>query len=67
VESVKTASDLHSPVSGEVVDVNASLADEPEQVNEKPYATWLFRIKADDVSALNQLMTDAEYQAMIDE
>lgn len=67
VESVKTASDLFSPVSGEVVAVNEKLADEPELVNEAPYQTWLFSIKADDLAQLEDLMDANAYQKMIDE
>jgi glycine cleavage system H protein len=67
VESVKTASDLFSPVSGEVVAVNEALADEPELVNNDAFGTWLFCIKADDLSGLDNLMSAEEYQRMIDE
>ncbi|MGZ8956049.1 MAG: glycine cleavage system protein GcvH [Methylovulum sp.] len=67
VESVKTASDLFSPVSGEIIAINDALADEPEQVNDNPYQTWLFCIKADDLSGLDQLMDSTAYQKMIDE
>ena len=45
VESVKTAADLHAPVSGEVVAVNSVTADHPERINSDPYGTWLFRIR----------------------
>ena len=48
VESVKAASDISSPVSGEVLEVNQAAADEPESVNTDAYATWLFRIKPAD-------------------
>lgn len=67
VESVKTASDLFSPVSGEVVATNEAVADEPEQVNDDPYGTWLFCIKADDLSPLDELMGANEYQILIEE
>ena len=54
VESVKTASDIHAPLAGEVVAVNDAVTDTPEQVNEAPYETWLFRIRPDapDLSGL---------------
>ncbi|MDD5275850.1 MAG: glycine cleavage system protein GcvH [Methylovulum sp.] len=65
VESVKTASDLFSPVSGEVIAINEAVADEPEQVNNNPYETWLFCIKAEDVSELDELMDSDAYQQMI--
>ncbi len=67
VESVKTASDLYSPVSGEITAVNAKLADEPEQVNDNPYDAWLFCIKADDLSGLDKLMDADDYQQTIEE
>jgi glycine cleavage system H protein len=67
VESVKTASDLFSPVSGAVVAVNEALEDAPEQVNDEPYDTWLFCIKADDPDELTDLMDAADYQQMIEE
>lgn len=66
VESVKTASDLFSPVSGEVVAVNQALVDEPEQVNDDAYGTWLFCIKADDLTELETLMDADAYQQMIE-
>jgi glycine cleavage system H protein len=67
VESVKTASDLFSPVAGEIIAVNESLANEPEQVNDAPYKAWLFCIKADNLSGLDQLMDADAYQQMIDQ
>lgn len=67
VESVKTASDLFSPVSGEVVAINEAVIDEPELVNNDAFGTWLFCIKADDLSGLDSLMNASEYQIMIDE
>ncbi len=66
VESVKTASDLFSPVTGVVVAINEAAADEPEQVNDAPYQAWLFCIKADDLDDLTHLMDAAAYQALID-
>jgi glycine cleavage system H protein len=67
VESVKTASDLFSPVTGEIVAVNVALADEPEEVNNSPYQAWLFCIKADDLSGLDQLMDADAYRQMIEQ
>lgn len=67
VESVKTASDLFSPVSGVVVAINEALEDAPEQVNDEPYDTWLFCIKADDPAELDLLMDATAYQKMIEE
>jgi glycine cleavage system H protein len=67
VESVKTASDLFSPVAGEIIAINETVKDEPEQVNDDPYQTWLFSIKTDDLSALDQLMDAEAYQRMIED
>lgn len=67
IESVKTASDIHAPVSGEIVAVNEFLADEPELVNDEPYdGGWLFRIAPHDMSEFDDLMVAEEYQAAID-
>ena len=62
VESVKTASDLYAPVSGEVVEVNTTLADEPQAVNESPYTEgWMIKVRADDASTIEQLLTADQY------
>ncbi|AIX72648.1 MAG: glycine cleavage system protein GcvH [Mixta calida] len=67
-ESVKAASDIYAPLSGEIVAVNADLEASPELVNSDPYgAGWLFRIKASDESELEQLLNAEGYQAAIDE
>jgi glycine cleavage system H protein len=66
VESVKTASDLFSPVSGEIVATNQALTDEPELVNDDPYGTWIFCVKADNLSGIAQLMDADAYQALIE-
>lgn len=63
IESVKAVSDVYSPVSGEVVEVNEALEDGPETVNEDPYgAGWLFKVKIAATVSLADLMTAAEYQ-----
>jgi len=67
VESVKTASDLFSPVAGEIVAVNKAVVDVPEQVNEDPYGSWLFTVKADNLADLESLLDAADYQALIDQ
>ena len=55
IESVKTASDLYAPVSGEVVEVNQAVVDEPAQVNDSPYeAGWLIKVRPHDPSALQR-------------
>lgn len=67
VESVKAASDIYAPVSGEVVEVNDALDDEPEKVNQDPYADgWLFKIKMADAGELKEMLTADQYQEQID-
>ena len=62
VESVKAASDVYSPLSGEVIEVNEKLLDEPEIVNDSPYEEgWFFKIRLDDGSEFENLMTEEEY------
>jgi glycine cleavage system H protein len=67
IESVKAASDIHAPVSGEIVALNEEMNASPEIVNEKPYAVWLFKIKpafADILaSELNQLLSLEKYSS----
>ena len=67
VESVKAASDIYSPVSGEVLVVNEALGDAPEIVNQDAYgAGWLFSVKMSDSADLEELMDADEYGGMID-
>ena len=61
VESVKAASDIHAPVSGEIIAANAELADAPEKINEDPYAAWMFRIKPSDPAQIDALLDAAGY------
>jgi len=61
VESVKTASDLHAPVAGEVTAFNETLADQPEAVNEAPYDTWIFKFRPDNPADLDQLLDAGGY------
>ena len=64
IESVKAVSDVYSPVSGEVVEVNEALEDAPEVVNEDPYgAGWLFKVKVGATVSLSELMAADEYQS----
>ncbi|MEU2655135.1 glycine cleavage system protein GcvH [Streptomyces sp. NPDC007325] len=67
VESVKAASDIYSPVSGEVIAVNEELADSPELLNEEPYESWIFKLKPSDKKQLSQLLDAAGYKAAIGE
>ena len=66
VESVKAASDVYAPVSGEVVAVNDAVADAPENVNKDPYgAGWMFRMKPANQGELNALFDAAAYEALV--
>jgi glycine cleavage system H protein len=68
VESVKAASDIYSPVSGEIIAINEALNDNPEQVNSDPYGDgWLYRIKMSDPGELEDLMTAEEYAEQLEE
>ncbi|MCS4307394.1 glycine cleavage system H protein [Rheinheimera pacifica] len=67
-ESVKAASDIYAPLSGEIVEVNEALADAPELVNSSPYEDgWMFKIKVSDTSELSALLDAAGYKNSIDE
>ena len=68
VESVKAASDVYTPLSGEVIEVNEKLLDEPEIVNSSPLEDgWFFKIKLNDASSFENLMTEEEYNATCEE
>ncbi|MCW2269145.1 MULTISPECIES: glycine cleavage system protein GcvH [Pseudomonas] len=67
VESVKAASDIYAPVSGEVIAVNEALADSPESLNSDPYASWIFKLKPSDKAELDKLLDAAGYKAAIGE
>ncbi|CAM3579939.1 MULTISPECIES: glycine cleavage system protein GcvH [Halomonas] len=65
IESVKAASDLYSPVNGEVIDVNEALEDSPETVNDSPYdGGWIMKVRIDD-AALEDLLDADAYQATL--
>ena len=64
VESVKTASDIHAPVSGTVVEINANLEDDPDFVNDDPYGKgWIYKIKPDNIADVEQLLSSTAYEA----
>jgi len=67
VESVKAASDIYAPVSGEVIAVNEDLSDGPENLNNDPYASWIFKLKPSNPAELEQLLDAAGYKAAIGE
>ncbi len=65
VESVKTASDIYTPVSGTIVEVNGSLEQSPEQINEAPYeGGWIFKVRLSDASELDSLLSGEAYAAL---
>ncbi|WP_273530824.1 glycine cleavage system protein GcvH [Leyella lascolaii] len=66
VESVKAASDLISPVSGTVVEINEALEDNPELINKDAFANWIIKISLSDKSELENLMDAAAYSALCD-
>ena len=66
VESVKTASDIYSPVSGEILEVNQAVVDKPELVNTDPHSNgWFYKIKLSDATEVNALLTPENYKAQI--
>ena len=68
VESVKAASDVYAPISGVVIEVNESLEEAPEKVNESPYGEgWFFRIQPGSSSELDKLLDAAAYQAVCED
>ena len=64
VESVKSVSDLYSPVDGEVTDVNSDLEDDPSLVNAEPYGTWMFKVRLPDGQVPPDLLSPAEYEEL---
>ena len=68
VESVKAASDVYSPISGKVVQVNEELNDKPEYINQSPYEKgWIFKIKASHPDEIKKLLSSKDYQQAISE
>ncbi|KAE9643926.1 glycine cleavage system protein GcvH [Pseudomonas sp. PB106] len=67
VESVKAASDIYSPIGGEVIAVNEELGGSPELLNSDPYGAWIFKLKPSDKAELDKLLDAAAYKAAIGE
>jgi glycine cleavage system H protein len=68
VESVKAASDIYSPLTGEVTEINADLVDAPETINQDPYATgWIFKLRLADAGELGSLLDADAYARIADE
>ncbi len=66
VESVKAASDIYAPVSGEVIAVNGELDDSPQKINEDAYKTWMFRLRPDNPAELDSLLDSADYEKIVE-
>jgi len=67
IESVKTASDLHAPISGTITGTNDALQISPENINETPYSAWIFSIDVADPSAFDQLLDADGYRQFLDQ
>lgn len=68
VEAVKTVSDLYAPVSGEVIEVNGALADNPALVNQEPYGDgWMIRIRPNNPAEIEKLLSHVDYEKLIEE
>jgi glycine cleavage system H protein len=68
VESVKAASDVYSPVSGEIIEVNELLVDNPETINESPYSDgWFYKIQPNNLDEINELLSPQEYGEVCEE
>lgn len=65
LESVKTAADLYSPVSGSVIAVNHEVEDDPSLINTDPYANWIVKIEMSDSSELDSLLSAAKYETIL--
>jgi len=66
IESVKAASDIYAPVSGEIVEVNASVSEAPRSINDAPYESWLFKVKPVANAAFDRLISASEYAQSVD-
>jgi glycine cleavage system H protein len=68
VESVKAVSDLYSPVSGEVIEVNQAIVEATETVNEDPYGSgWMIRVRMSNPAEVDELLRDSDYERMVEE
>jgi glycine cleavage system H protein len=67
VESVKTGSDLHAPMNGVVTEINENLLSAPEEINDRPYASWIFKFKPDDATDIKHFLTADAYKALTEQ
>lgn len=66
IEAVKTVSDLYMPVTGEIIELNPNLESNPELINKEPYSDgWMVKIKANDISDFNSLLSSEQYKDLI--
>ena len=66
VESVKAASDIYAPISGEVIAVNQELVSSPEKINQEPYDAWMFKLRPTDRAEIQTLLDAASYEKLIE-
>lgn len=66
VESVKAAADVYAPIGGETIAANADLESEPEKINQDAYSAWLFKLKPDNASDLDDLLSAADYEKLLE-
>ncbi|WP_047532476.1 glycine cleavage system protein GcvH [Methylotenera sp. N17] len=66
VESVKTGSDLHAPLDGKVIEINDSVLQSPENLNDKPYTHWIFKFETSDATQASTLLSATAYKALVD-
>ncbi len=64
IESVKAASDINSPASGKVIEVNEDVIDNPELINNDPYENWIYKMELSDIDELNNLLDKAKYEEL---
>ena len=65
IESVKAVSELFAPMSGEVIEVNPSLRDHPEAINQNPHSTWMLRLRVSDPAGTGSLLDGSQYEGLI--
>lgn len=66
IESVKAVSDIYAPISGEITEVNNTLTESPEKINEDPYTAWIVKIRLRDQAEVEQLMSASQYAAYLE-
>lgn len=66
VESVKAAADVYAPIGGEITATNADLESEPEKINQDAYSAWLFKLKPDNASDLDELLDATDYENLLE-